>query len=83
MDLFTIIPIPNVKKYVVEILNIQEVNLLFESCKNQRDLLILQLLYETGVRIKELLNLNLQDFDLHNKSLTIRDSKNQKTSYVY
>ena len=83
MDLFTKIPTPQIKKYDVEILNIDEVNLLFKSCKNSRDLLITQLLYETGIRIKELLNIKFQDFDLHNKSLTIRNGKNRKTRTVY
>lgn len=83
MDLFTKIPTPQIKKYNVEILNIDEINLLFESCRNTRDLLIIQLLYETGIRIKELLNISFQDFDLHNRTLTIRNSKNKKTRTVY
>ena len=83
LDLFTKIPIPNIKKYNVEILNVHEISALFEACKNPRDLLIVQLMYETGIRIKELLQLRYQDFDLVNRSLTIRDSKNGKTRTVY
>jgi len=83
MDLFTKIPIPRTKHYDIEVLNINEVISLFDHCKNNRDRLILQLLYETGIRINELINLNFQDFDLYNNTLTIRNSKNNKTRTVY
>ena len=83
MDLHSKIPIPSTKRYNVEILNLAELKLLFDACKNTRDIFIIQLLYETGIRIKELLNIKYQDFDLHNGTLTIRDSKNRKTRTVY
>ncbi len=83
MDLFSRIPIPKTKFYDVEILNLHEVESLFSAAKNCRDLLILQLLYETGVRIKELLNIQSHDFDLYHKTLIIKNSKNQKTRIVH
>lgn len=83
LDLFDKIPVPKVKEYDVEILNIWEMNLLIESCQTIRDKFIIQLLYETGIRIKELLSLDFHDFDLHHRSLTIRNSKNGRTRTVY
>ncbi len=83
LDLYEKIPYPNENGYNVDVLNISEVNLLFEHCENDRELLIVQALYETGIRSSELVKLNLSDIDFHNKSITIRESKNRKTRTVY
>jgi len=83
MDLFTKIPIPITKKYNIEVLNVHEIKQLFNVCRNPRERLIIQLLYETGIRVSELLKINIDDFDFHNNSLVIRDSKNRKTRTVY
>jgi len=83
MDLYIHLPTPVRKHYDVEILNVHEMNLLFRNCRNIRNLFIIQLLYETGIRIGELLSIKYHDFDLHHKSLTILNSKNRKTRTVY
>lgn len=83
IDLFDKIPTPVSKPFNINILNIHEINLLMESCKDCREKLIVQLLYETGIRISELVNLNINDFDLYNKFLVIRNSKNKKNRMVY
>ncbi len=83
MDLFMKIPIPTLKVYDFDVLNVEEIQLIFKNCNNIRDLFILQLLYETGIRLNELLSINYQDFDLYHKTLTIRNIKNNKTRVVY
>lgn len=81
-DLFTSIPNPTIKTYDISVLTIQEIQLLLQNCKNIRELLILQLLYETGMRVSELVKLSLPDIDLYHKTITIRNSKNRKTRTV-
>lgn len=83
IDLFDKIPIPVTKQYKLNVLNIHEISLLFDSCKNCRERLIIHLLYETGIRVSELVKLNINDFDFHNKTLIVRDSKNRKTRTLY
>jgi len=55
MDLYEKIPNPIIKQYNIEVLTVQEIKLLFANCKNSRELLIIQLLYETGIRVSELI----------------------------
>lgn len=82
MDLFAKVPNPVIKAYNVDVLNIEEVNLLFKNCENTRELLIIQLLYETGIRVSELVKLKWNDFDFQHKILIIRNSKNRKTRTI-
>lgn len=81
-DLYQKIPNPSIKIYNINVLTIHEIQLLFEKCKNIRELLIIQMLYETGMRVSELANLSLPEIDLYHKTITIRNSKNKKTRVV-
>jgi len=83
MDLFTRIPVPKTRMYDIEILNINELQRLFAACNNCRNLLIVKLLFETGIRISELLNIKAEDFDLYQQTLIIRNSKNGITRVVH
>ena len=56
-----------------EILTHEELNLIIECCKNKRDQLIMKVLIETGIRIGELLNLQIEDIDMSNTALCIVD----------
>lgn len=47
-----------------------------------RDLLIVEILYDTGVRVHELVNIKLADIDYHNKSIRIL-GKGSKERIVY
>ena len=76
------IPNPRLKKYDFEVLSIEELNRLFLACSDSRQLIIVHLLFETGVRIGELAKIQLSDFDFANKSITIRNSKNNVTRTV-
>ena len=48
-----------------------------------RQVLILHLLYDTGIRVRELIRLRPSDFDKHHSSLIIRNSKGNKTKVVF
>jgi len=60
---------PKVEKKLPQILSTQEVELLLEQpkcvdLKGYRDKAMLELLYATGIRVSELINLNLQDINI-------------------
>ena len=83
LDLVVKIPNPRVQKYDTEILTIEEVKLLFRCCRDMRQVLILHLLYDTGIRVRELVRLRPSDFDKHHLSIIIRNSKGNKTRVIF
>lgn len=52
--------------------------LLFEASQNVRDFAILMTFLQTGIRLSELVNLKLDDVDMENKMLTVRQGKGKK-----
>lgn len=67
--------IPRVQKELPRILNAEEIGSLLrqveaETASGRRDLALLQMLYATGMRVTELVSLNLDDFDA--TELTVR-----------
>jgi len=82
LDLVVRIPNPRVQKYNFEILTIEEFNKLLNVCRDMRQELILHLLYDTGIRVRELSRLRAVDFDKHHCTVTILNSKGNKTRVV-
>ena len=82
-DLVVKIPNPRIQKYNTEIINGEELKLIFRSCRDMRQLLIVHLMYDTGVRVRELIRLRPSDFDKQHRSITIRNSKGKMTRVVY
>lgn len=56
--------------------------LLFEAQGNVRDYAILQLILQTGLRVSELVNLTLDDVDMENKALIVRQGKGKKDRQI-
>lgn len=81
-DLVVRIPNPRVQKYDTEVLSIEELEQLRRVCRDMRQRLIITLLYDTGIRVRELIRLRASDFDKHNRAITIRNSKGRKTRVV-
>src|SRR3954471_23929142 len=52
--------------------------LLFEARENTRDFAILQTFLQTGIRVGELVSLTLEDVDVQNKALHVRQGKGRK-----
>ena len=77
------IPNPRIQKYDTEILNFEELKILRRCCRDMRQLLILNILYDTGIRVRELIRLRPSDFDKHHRTITIRNSKGKKTRVVH
>lgn len=77
---------PKKEKHLPQFLNIDEVETLYTVCKKEepigkRDLLLLELLYATGVRVSELISIKIQDISLENQSIRIV-GKGDKTRIV-
>jgi len=67
-----------VPNYLVE----TEVSKMLDSCRNNKEKLIVELLAYTGVRVSELCSIRVSDIDLENKSLKIRGGKGDKDRLV-
>ena len=82
LDLVVSIPNPRIAKYHTEVLSTSEMEILFKSCRDVRQLLIIQFLFDTGIRSGELLRLQFKDFDKENRTIILRKSKGQKLRVV-
>ncbi|NTV89720.1 MAG: tyrosine-type recombinase/integrase, partial [Clostridiales bacterium] len=76
---------PKVDKKLPQILSAEEINLLLEQpkcddLKGYRDKAMLELLYATGIRVSELINLNLTDLNL--EMCYIRCRKEEKERII-
>jgi site-specific recombinase XerD len=64
------------------VLSIEEVIALLQSTKNLKHRVTLAILYSSGLRISELINLKLSDFDFKRNQLHIKNSKGRKDRYA-
>ena len=60
-----------VGKIVKEIYTEENIELMRQNCKNARDLAIIDMLYSTGMRVGELVRLNISDIDFENKECVV------------
>lgn len=81
-DLF----VPIVKKsnsMEPHVISEQELEALNQACKDDLDKLIVNLLFETGVRAGELLEIRVKDIDLGNKEIKLKNTKYGKERTVF
>lgn len=85
-NVFTLVENPKKEEKLPRFVNEYELDKMFEvfdnSPKGQRDRLILELLYGTGVRVSELVNIKINDIDFNNNSIKVR-GKGNKDRYVF
>lgn len=67
-----------VRKRLPEFLTKQETKKLFENITNHKHKLMIRLLYATGMRVNELVSLNVKDFEFNSNYGWIRDGKGGK-----
>lgn len=82
--------IPNPKKdlYLPKFLNDKELNKIFSVCNentpsDERDTLIIELLYATGIRVSELVNIKVKDIDRTNKSIKVLGKGDKERIVLY
>jgi len=83
LDLVVKIPNPRIQKYNTEILSLEELKTLRSCCRDMRQLLIVSILYDTGMRTRELVRLRASDFDKQHRTILIRNSKGKRTRVVH
>ena len=69
-------------KTVKEVISDEEIEQMRDKCKNLRDLAIIDLLYSTGIRIGELVRLNIDDIDFEERECIVF-GKGDKERRVY
>ena len=66
------------KKVVKKIISDEDIEILRDNCKDVRDLAIIDLLYSTGIRVGELVNLNKDDVDFENRECIVIGKGNKE-----
>ncbi len=79
-----LINIPRAKKdkNLPVVLNKKEVKEILAQVKNVKHKLILGLIYSSGLRVSEIINLKIKDLDFNNKVLMVRGGKGRKDRYT-
>ena len=70
------------KTTVKNVISDEGIEKLRDNCKDVRDLAIIDLLYSTGIRVGELVNLNIDDIDLEGRECVVY-GKGDKERRVY
>lgn len=78
LDLVVNIPNPRVAKYIQIALSEAELAVLFGACQSMRELALVHLLFDTGLRSLEVTGLQLSHFDRVNQQLTVVKGKGDK-----
>lgn len=73
---------PDKSRYLPGVLSKEEVIDLLRATRNLKHRCVLALIYSSGLRIGELLNLKLKDIDVDRKQILIRQAKGRKDRYV-
>ena len=70
------------KTVVKEVISDEAIEKMRDSCNELRDIAIIDLLYSTGIRVGELVNLNINDLDLEQRECVVY-GKGDKERRVY
>ena len=73
---------PKIPRSVPEVLNKEEIRRLINSAKNEQHKLIVSLLYSSGLRLSELVNLKIENLEMENKTGWVRDGKGGKDRMI-
>jgi integrase/recombinase XerD len=73
---------PKKDRKLPTVLSIEEVLTLLQVTKNLKHRVTIAILYSSGLRISEIINLKLSDFDFKRKQLHIQNSKGRKDRYA-
>ena len=72
------IPYPKKKKTLPKVLSKEEIKTIFNETKNPKHKLILKMIYSSGIRLNELINLKREDIDPNRKTILISQGKGKK-----
>ncbi len=85
---FLLLSLPKKEKKLPNFLYMNELEDLFEIPKTnnlleQRNTLILELLYATGIRVSELTNIKIKDIDFNNRTILVTGKGNKKRYVIF
>jgi len=80
-------PVRRIRKIKVgvtikEVISDEKIEIIRDSCKKSRDLAIIDMLYSTGIRVGELVNLDISDINFHERECVVY-GKGDKERRVY
>jgi integrase/recombinase XerD len=81
-DLAVDIPNPRVAKYVQDVLSEAEILVMLCACTSMRERALIELLFDSGLRSREVCGLRLRDFNRIEQTLTVVNGKGQKMRTV-
>jgi len=73
-----ILPRPKTGRYLPKVLPREDIQRMFDACRNEKHKTILILLYGFGMRVGEVLNLSIQEINFDRKQITILKGKGRK-----
>lgn len=79
---FIVIERPMKERKLPEVLSLEEVDAIFNVCKNYKHLMILKTIYACGLRVSEVVNLAIQDINSKRNTIKIRIGKGKKDRIV-
>lgn len=76
------IPVPKRNKTLPSILSLSELKKIIKIAMNPKHKLIIKLLYGTGLRVSEIVNLKVKDIDFDEKLVKVKLGKGKKDRFV-
>ncbi|HIE45376.1 MAG TPA: integrase [Flavobacteriaceae bacterium] len=73
---------PMKERKLPEVLSLDEVTAIFNACRNFKHLMILKTIYACGLRISEVINLEIKDINSTRNTIKIRIAKGKKDRIV-
>jgi integrase/recombinase XerD len=72
------VPLPKKKKELPKVLSKFEIKYLIEKTKNEKHKLVIKMLYSSGLRLSELINLKKEDIESQRNVIKVRQGKGKK-----
>ncbi len=80
--IFVDIKSPKIEKKLPTVLTKDEINAMLNTVENPKHKLLIQLLYSSGLRVSECVNLKINDIEISEKLGTVRSGKGQKDRMI-
>jgi len=72
------IPRPKSKKQLPKVLSKEEIQIILNNTKNEKHKLIISILYSSGLRLSEVINLKREHINIYNDTILIKQAKGKK-----
>ena len=72
------VPLPKKKQTIPHVLSKEQILQIIDSTHNEKHKIVVELLYSSGLRLQELVNLKFEDIDFTEKTIHVRQGKGRK-----